>query len=157
MCFKTIPVVSQPRSNITHRRQFNPANLRPFSTYFTTPLSFSMALWNCQSAVNKADFIYAFSLQSTLRNLGLTETWIRPEDSATPAALSNNFSFSHTPRQVGRGGGTGMLISNNCKYSAYSPLCNYNSFESYAITVIAPIKLQIVVIYHPPGKIIAPF
>ncbi len=116
-----------------------------------------MALWNCQSAVNKADLISAFSLQSTLSILGLTETWIRPEDSATPAALSNNFSFSHTPRQVGRGGGTGLLISNNWKYSTHSPLCNYNSFESHAITVIAPIKLQIVVIYRPPGKIIAPF
>ncbi len=68
----------------------NPANLRPISTSSTTPLSFSMALWNCQSAVKKADFISAFSLQSTLSILGLTETWIRPEDSATPAALSNN-------------------------------------------------------------------
>ncbi len=157
MCFKTIPVVSRPRSNITRRRQRNPANLRPISTSSTTPLSFSMALWNCQSAVNKADFIPAFSLQSTLSILGLTETWIRPEDSATPAALSNNFSFSHTPRQVGRGGGTGLLISNNWKYSTHSPLCNYNSFESHAITVMAPIKLQIVVIYRPPGQILAPF
>ncbi len=116
-----------------------------------------MALRNCQSAVNKADFISAFSLQSTLSILGLTETWIRPEDSATPAALSNNFSFSHTPRQVGRGGGTGLLISNNWKYSTHSPLCNYNSFESHAITVMAPIKLQIVVIYRLPGQILAPF
>ncbi len=116
-----------------------------------------MALWNCQSAVNKADFISAFSLQSTLSILGLTETWIRPEDSATPAALSNNFSFSHTPRQFGQGGGTGLLISNNWKYSTHSPLCNYNSFESHAITVMAPIKLQIVVIYRPPGQILAPF
>ncbi len=157
MCFKSIPVVSRPRSNITRRRQRNPANLRPISTSSTTPLSFSMALWNCQSAVNKADFISAFSLQSPLSILGLTETWIRPEDSATPAALSNNFSFSHTPRQVGRGGGTGLLISNNWKYSTHSPLCNYNSFESHAITVMAPIKLQIVVIYRPPGQILAPF
>ncbi len=101
MCFKPIPVVSQPRSSITRRRQRNPANLRPFSTSSTTPLSFSMTLWNCQSAVNKADLISAFSLQSTLSILGLTETWIRPEDSA---ALSNNLSFSHTPRQVGRVG-----------------------------------------------------
>ncbi len=151
--FKTIPVVSRRRSNITHRRQRNAANLRPISTSSTTPLSFSMALWNCQSAVNKADFISAFSLQSTLSILGLTETWIRPEDSATPAALSNNFSFSDTPHQVGRGGGTGLLISNNWKYSTYSPLCNYNSIESHAITVIAPINLQIVVIYCPLAKL----
>ncbi len=120
-------------------------------------LSFSMALWNCQSAVNKADLISAFSLQSTLSILGLTETWIRPEDSATPAALSNNFSFSHTPRQVGWGGGTGLLVSNNWKYSTHSPLCNYNSFESHAITVMAPMQLQIVVIYRHPGQILAPF
>ncbi len=113
MCFQTIPVLSQPRSKNTRRRQRNPANLRPIATSSTTPLSFSVGLWNYQSAVNKADFISAFSLQSTLSILGLTETWIRPEDSATPAALSHNFSFSHTPRQVGRGGGTGLLISNN--------------------------------------------
>ncbi len=67
----------------SHRRQHNPANLCPISTSSTTPLSFSMALWNCQSAVNKTDFISTFSLQSTLSILGLTKTWIRPEDSAT--------------------------------------------------------------------------
>ncbi len=150
MRFKTIPVVSQPQSNITRRRQCNPANLRPISTSIAPP-SFSVGLWNCQSAVNKADLISAFSLQSTLSILGLTETWIRPEDSAIPAALSNN-SFSHTTCQVGWGGGTGLLISNNWKYSTHSPLCNYNSFEYHAITVTAPIKLQIVVIYHPPGQ-----
>ncbi len=116
-----------------------------------------MGLWNCQSAVNKADLISAFSLLSTLSILGLTETWICPEDSATPAALSNNFSFSHTQRQVGRGWGTGLLISNNWKYSTHSPLCNYNSFEYHVITVIAPIKLRILVIYHPTGQILAPF
>ncbi len=121
MCFKTIPVVSRPHYNITRRCQRNTANLHPISTSSTTPLSFSMALWNCQSAVNKADFISAFSLQSTLCILGLTETWIRPEDSATPAALSNNLSFSHTPCQVCRGGGTGLLISNNWKYSTHPP------------------------------------
>ncbi len=110
MCFKIIPVVSRPRSNLPRRQQRNSANLRPISTSSTAPLSFSMALWNCQSAVNKADFLSAFSLQSTLSILGLTETWIRPEDSATPAALSNNLSFSHTPHQVGWDGGTGLLI-----------------------------------------------
>ncbi len=152
MCFQSIPVFSQPRSYNTRRWQRNPANLRPISTSSTTPLSFSVGLWNGQSAVNKADFISAFSLQSTLSILGLTGTWIRPEDSATPAALSNNFSFSHTPHQVGRGGGTGLLISNNWKYSTHSPLCNYNSFESHAITVTSHIKLQIVVMYRPLAK-----
>ncbi len=53
MCFQTIPVLSQPRSKNTRRWQRNPANLRPISTSSTTPLSFSVGLWNCQSAVNK--------------------------------------------------------------------------------------------------------
>ncbi len=39
---------------------------------------------------------------STLSIVGLTETWIRPEDSPTPAALPNNFSFFHTPVRLGR-------------------------------------------------------
>ncbi len=95
MCLQTIPVVSQPRSNITRRRQHNPANLRPISTSSTTPFSFSVALWNCQSAVSKADFIPAFSLQSTLSILGLTETWIRPEDQ--PQLPSLTISLSLTP------------------------------------------------------------
>jgi len=63
-----------------------------------------MGLWNRQSAVNKADLIPAIASQTALSIVGLTETWTRPEDSATPAALPNNFSFSHTPRQVRKGG-----------------------------------------------------
>ncbi len=42
-----------------------------------------------------ANLILAIASQSTLSILGLTETWICPEDSATPAVLSNNFPFSH--------------------------------------------------------------
>ncbi len=71
MCFKTIPVVSRPRSNIIRRRQRIPANLRPISTSSTTHLSFSMALWNCQSAVNKADFISRFFFTIHTQHLGL--------------------------------------------------------------------------------------
>ncbi len=64
------------------------------------PLSFSMGLWICQSAVNKADLIPAIASQTALNILGPTEIWIHPEESATPAALSNNF-FSHPPIRLG--------------------------------------------------------
>ncbi len=124
MCFQYIPVVSQKRSYIKRRRQRNLAQLRSIFTSSSLPFSISMGLWYCQSAVNKADLITTIAFQTALSIVGLTETWIRPEDSATPAALSNNFSFSHTPRQVRKGGGTGLLISNNWKYSTYTPLCN---------------------------------
>ncbi|XP_052006033.1 uncharacterized protein LOC127660022 isoform X2 [Xyrauchen texanus] len=110
--FKHIPVICcRPFTRYRCKTKCNPHNLRPLCTSTPAPLSFSVGLWNCQSAVNKAAFIPAFATQSTLSILALTETWIRPEDTATPAALSNNFSFSHTPRHTGRGGGTGQLTS----------------------------------------------
>ncbi len=115
---------------------------------FFTPLFLN---GNCQSAVNKADLGPAIASQTVLSILGLTDTWICPKDSATPAALSNNFSFSHTPRQVRKCGGTGLLISNIWKYSTYTPLCNNFSLEYHAITVAALVKLHVAVIYRPPG------
>ncbi len=64
--------------------------------------------------------------------MALTETWIKPEDTTTPAALSTNFTFSHTPRTIGRGGGTGLLPS----------LTGKSKFESHAIT--HPAKIHFV-------------
>ncbi|XP_051537435.1 uncharacterized protein LOC127431163 isoform X3 [Myxocyprinus asiaticus] len=110
--FKHIPVICyRPFTRYRCNTKRNPHNLRPLCTSAPAPFSFSLGLWNCQSAVNKPDFIPAFTTQSTLSILALTETWIRPKDTATPAALSNNFSFSHTPRHTGRGGGTGDLTN----------------------------------------------
>ncbi len=91
-------------------------NLRTVPLSSTTLLSVPIGLWNCQSAVNKADFIPSIATHSGLNLMALTETWIKPEDTATPAALSTNFTFSHTPRTIGRGGGTGLLISNEWKF-----------------------------------------
>ncbi len=104
---------------------------------------FSLSMW-----ILKADLIPAIASQTALSILGLPETWIRPEDSATPAELSNNF-FSHSPCQVRKGGGTCLLISNHWKYSTYTPLCNNHSLESHVITVTAPVKHHDVVIYCP--------
>ncbi|XP_051537415.1 uncharacterized protein LOC127431163 isoform X1 [Myxocyprinus asiaticus] len=152
--FKHIPVICyRPFTRYRCNTKRNPHNLRPLCTSAPAPFSFSLGLWNCQSAVNKPDFIPAFTTQSTLSILALTETWIRPKDTATPAALSNNFSFSHTPRHTGRGGGTGLLIHNNWTFSPYSSLCNNTSFEFHAITTMQPTKIHVVVIYRPPGDL----
>ncbi len=83
--------------------------------------------------------------------MALTETWIKPEDNATPAALSNNFSFSHTPRLTGRGGGTSLLISNNWKFAPLPSLSINSSFESHSVTITYPLKIHFVVVYRPPG------
>ncbi len=119
-----------------------------------TLLSFSIGLWNCQSAVNKADFITSITSHSRLNLMALTETWIKPEDTATPAALSNHFSFSHTPRLPGRGGGTGLLISNNWKFTPLSSPSINSSFESHSVTITYPLKIHFVVVYRPPGPLV---
>ncbi len=67
--------------------------------FFYTPLFFCGSL-ELSVCCQQADLILAIASQTALSILGLTETWIRPEDLATPAALSNN--FSHTPVRLGR-------------------------------------------------------
>ncbi len=65
--------------------------------------------------------------KSAISILGLTETWICPEDSTTPAVLSNNFPFSPMPQSGWKG--TGLLISNNWKYSTHYYLCIKKHFN----------------------------
>ncbi len=114
-----------------------------------TLLSFSSGLWNCQSAVNKVDFITSISSHSRLNLMALTETWIK--DTSTPAVLSNHFSFSHTPRLTRRGGGTGLLISNDWKCIPLPSLGINSSFESHSVTITHSFKIHFVVVYRPPG------
>ncbi len=45
------------------------------------------------------------------------------------------------------------LILEHYKISTCTPLCNNHSLESHAITVTAPVKLHVVVIYRPPGQL----
>ncbi|KAK3522524.1 hypothetical protein QTP86_018095, partial [Hemibagrus guttatus] len=111
-------------------------------------------LWNCQSAVRKADFISALVSHYSFDFLALTETWISPQNTATPAALSSAYTFSHSPRESGRGGGTGPLLSQRwC--SSHLPLSHLtiSSFEFHAVSVTSPINLFIIVIYRPPGPL----
>ncbi|KAF4071961.1 hypothetical protein AMELA_G00268930, partial [Ameiurus melas] len=130
MCHQFIPVICHRR-----RRWHSPKNgrnldnLRCLNAASAGSISFSIGLWNCQSAVNKADFISAFATHSNLSVLALTETCIHAENTATPAALASNFNFSHTSRPNRRGGGTGLLLSKTWKFTCLSPSCSYTSFE----------------------------
>ncbi len=154
MCFQIPTITTTRKPHITHYRQRNPNNLRTLPMSANTLLSFSIGLWNCQSAVNKADFITSISIYSRLNLMALIETWIKPEDNSTPAALSNNFSFSHTPCLTGRGGGTGLLISNNWKFTPLPSLCINSSFESHSFTITYPLKIHVVVVYQPAGPLV---
>ncbi|XP_076854565.1 uncharacterized protein LOC143509593 [Brachyhypopomus gauderio] len=152
MCF-SIPVLTpySRRQYKHHYRKRTTSNLiyPPLST--NTPIIATGGLWNCQSAVQKADFITAIAAHQSLDFLALTETWITPENSATPAALSSAFSFSHSPRQTGRGGGTGLLLSSCWRFTPCTfPQITISTFEYHAVTVRFPTTLHIIVVYRPP-------
>uniref|UniRef100_A0A9J8B808 Endonuclease/exonuclease/phosphatase domain-containing protein n=1 Tax=Cyprinus carpio carpio TaxID=630221 RepID=A0A9J8B808_CYPCA len=154
MCFQISTITTNTRrARYVRRRKACLTNLRPVPLTSTTTLSIPVGLWNCQSAVNKADFISSIATHSGLSLMPLTETWIKPEDTATPAALSANFTCSHTPRTTGRGGGTGLLISKDWKFDLQPPPTGNGSFESHAVTVTHPVKIHFVVIYRPPGQL----
>ncbi|KAF5891034.1 reverse transcriptase, partial [Clarias magur] len=55
-------------------------------------------------------------------------------NSATPAALSSAYIFSHSPQETGRGGGTALLLS---KRWSFSPIDlshhSFSSFEFHAV------------------------
>ncbi|KAK3505848.1 hypothetical protein QTP70_003920, partial [Hemibagrus guttatus] len=116
------------------RRHFHPRSRGHVSRNLIYPPLLSQSqtvvvggLWNCQSAIRKADFISALASHYSFDFLALTETWIPPQNTATPAALSSAYTFSHSPRESGRGGGT--------------------------VSVTSPINLFIIVIYRPPGPL----
>jgi len=89
----------------------------------------------------------------SLHFMAHTETWIILENTATPATLSTKFSFSHTPRPSGRGGGTGLLISPKWSYMVLSlEHLTRSALELHAVSVKLPTsKHNIVVIYRTPG------
>ncbi len=91
-------VLSQQHSNMKRRWQCNLANLCSMCTSLIFCGSLELSV-SCQ----QTDLILAIASQSTLCILGLTETWIRSEDSATPSVLSNNspFSIYHLLGQLG--------------------------------------------------------
>ena len=94
-----------------------------------------------------------FLLTHTLFSDALFEHLLSIRHLTTPAALSTNHTFSHTSRTSGRGGGTGLLISNKWKYNQLLPNAKYNTFEYHAILVTAPVKIYMVVVYRPPGQL----
>ncbi len=67
MCFQISTITTNTRRARTVRwRQAKPNNLRPVPLSSTTLLSIPFGLWNCQSAVNKADFIPSIATHSRL-------------------------------------------------------------------------------------------
>ncbi len=153
MCFQ-INITTTRKPRITHCRQHNPNNLRTLPMSANTLLSFYIGLLS-----NKADFITSITSHSWLNLMALTETRIKPEDRLhlKHSPIISPFPFPPPPpppRLTGRGGGTGLLISNYWKFTPLSSPSINSSFESHSVTITYPIKINFVVVYRPPGQLV---
>ncbi|KAK1792548.1 hypothetical protein P4O66_012485 [Electrophorus voltai] len=154
MCLSNPVHISHRAPQRYHHRRRNLSNLTYLQRLAPSQIVVAGGLWNCQSAVQKADIISALASLHFLHFLALTETWITPENSATLAALSSAFSFIPSLRRLGRGGGTGLLMSREWRFTPLSfSTLSISSFEFHAITVSFPTKRLIIVIFHPPGPL----
>ncbi len=59
-----------------------------------------------------------------------------------------------SPPITGRDGGTRLLISNNWKFTPLSSVSINSSFESHSVTITYPLKINVVVVYRPPGPLV---
>ncbi len=102
MCFQYILILSQQCSNITCRRmQRSLAKLRPICTFSAAPLSFSMGLWYCQSAVNKlSSFPIIGKTQPTL-TYAIKNEFTFHEITVTASVELHIIMIYHLPGQLG--------------------------------------------------------
>ncbi len=75
------------------------------------------------------------------------------ESGELPKFKINLHIYIHT----GRGGGTGLIISNNWKFTPLSSLSINSSFESHSVTITYPLIIIFAVVYRPPGRFIVLF
>ena len=92
-------------------------------------------------------------IYKTIDILALTETWLRPHDTAACIADISppGYTFHHRPRPVRRRGGVGFPISKLVKVNLYtSP--DYTSFESMWVNISnSCFSGYFICIYRPPG------
>ncbi|XP_063791251.1 uncharacterized protein LOC134945731 isoform X1 [Pseudophryne corroboree] len=147
------PSLSFPSKLLLPQRYSNPDNLIHISPTNSYPLS--CALWNARSICNKLAPTHDLFISNSLHLLAITETWITPYDTTSPAALSaGGLTFSHTPRPGGRhGGGVGILLPSSYTYQLIppEPSLTFSTFEVHAIRLYQPTNLRVAVVYRPPG------
>lgn len=110
-----------------------------------TVASFPWPNGTAKTVVNKIDFFMAYINHLSLELLALIKTLIKPENTATPVALSTNYTLSHSPCPSFQRRGTGLLIFNKWRFTLLLLPTNYDTFEYYAIAVMAPVNIYVVV------------
>ena len=91
---------------------------------------------NIRSIREKYASLTDIIISKTIYILAVTETWLRPHDTAACIVdiSTRGYTFHHRPRPVGRGNGLGFLISELFNLNLHtSP--HYISFESVCVNI----------------------
>ncbi len=112
-----------------------------------------VATTNVRSIRDKTASLTDLLTSKTIYILAVTETWLRPHDTAACIAdiSPSSFTFHHRPCSVGRGGGVGFLVSKQFKVNLHSNP-DYSSFEAICAEISdSSFSAYFVCNYRPPG------
>lgn len=116
----------------------------------TKSLNFGLA--NVHSIRGKTTDLMDHIISEDLHVCALTETWLKPKDTVSEAALSSQgYNFEGAPRPTDRvGGGTGLVFSDTIECSKVSS-GELNSFE-FSQWKLKTHKqyIMLIIIYRPP-------
>ncbi len=111
---------------------------------------------NTRSVRNKATDLLELIAVRNIDMLGITETWLGPNDIRTVTELtSTGYRFIHNTRIGKTGGGVGLLYKSQlCVQVHPTTALQTSSFEHIALDVQCDnsnISLKLVVVYRPPA------
>ena len=108
-------------------------------------------LINARSIKNKCCQIHDLIIDKSLDALFITETWVSQYDSASIAAiLPDSHEFYSVPREEGRGGGIGLVISKDIQ-SVKSRKWEFDSFECMEVKLYHNNRNSLFyIVYRPP-------
>ena len=127
----------------------------------TLPISLNISHLNTRSAasvtpqLDKPAAIQEFITDYNLDILTLSETWLSSD--SPPSVLNSltpsTFSFLHSPRTNGLGGGLALIYRSSLKMSRI-PIQTFSSFESLCVrfTTTSAFSFNFLTIYRPPAS-----
>ena len=136
-CMKQIPV--RNTSVARNSRQTNRGQTKQNLTQIRldsliSHKSLRIATLNARSVRTKTGYIPDFIIDQNLDILGITESWLRPdEDHIVGDILPEGYSYRSVPRATGNGGGVLLVYKSNfnIKFEDY----NFSSFEQICCSI----------------------
>jgi len=145
-------------------------NPGPTPSHIQINPTLNLAIFNIRSSssvshlYNKPEILKHTIHDNNIDLFCLTETWLQPDtpQSVINSLLSPNYSFTHTPRLTGTGGGLGVISKNNLTTKNIN-LPKYSSFEAQSLSFTVspsflpgtfPTTLPFILlnIYRPPSS-----